>query len=221
MSRTAYLSAWSNLHGGLAPRGLVAFWLGIQYVCARPLAAWAVSPSALSLSGMVPAGGIVLIGVLAGAQPTAAADWGWLICLLVLASALLDGLDGAVAILRERVTAAGARLDARVDRAVEAGWVVGFVLLGAPIALLLPALLLTYALEALRPAGGQGVPPALTVWERPTRVLVSAMFPLAATVLGQGGWLAAGGAGWAVLALIGTVQVLHARRRRGRRAPVG
>jgi len=220
VNRTAYLSAWSMLHGGLPARGVIALWLGVQYACARPLAGWGVSPSALTLSGLLPAGGILLIGILAGA-PTAATDWGWAICLLVLASALLDGLDGAVAILRDRVTTAGARLDARVDRAVEAGWAIGLILLGAPAALLLPALLLTYAVEALRPAGGEGGPPVLTVWERPTRVLVSAMFPLAATVLGQEGWLVAGGAGWAVLSLIGTVQVLHARRRRGRRAPRG
>jgi len=218
-----YLTTWSTLHGGLPATGLIRWWLCVQFVLARPLARLGVAPSVITLAGIAPAAALIGVAAVTGPAGTGSAElaarWGWCACVLVAASAVLDGLDGAVAVLTDRVSTRGARLDAVTDRGVEAAWALSLILLGTPVWAMGPALVLTYGLEFLRPRWTPaGAPPALTIWERPTRVLVTMLFPLAGSVLAQPGWLAATGPVWLALAVIAGIQLVSARRRgpRGR-----
>jgi CDP-diacylglycerol--glycerol-3-phosphate 3-phosphatidyltransferase len=64
----------------------------------------------------------------------------------------------------------------------------------------------------------------LTVWERPTRVIVTAMFLLGAAVFGPGSaaaWATAGAWAWLLLGIVGLahLSVTVARRLRGQTPP--
>jgi CDP-diacylglycerol--glycerol-3-phosphate 3-phosphatidyltransferase len=63
-------------------------------------------------------------------------------------------------------------------------------------------------------AGGLAEAAVITVWERPTRVIVTAAFLLAAGVLLDGLWVRLGAAAWVGLGAVGLVQLLVAVRRR-------
>src|SRR3954447_24806885 len=108
-SRDDYLASWARFHDDIVPSGLVAWWLRWVYTVARPLASVGVSPSVLTLFGLVLAG---LVPCLAGVGPR----WAVLAGLVVALSALLDNLDGAVAILTSRTSGWGVVLDSLVDR---------------------------------------------------------------------------------------------------------
>ena len=114
MDREAYFSRWAELHGGYDPRsnGLVRLWLTWTYVLARPLARTRVPPDLVTLLGL-------LVSVAAAALAAGGDGW-WLLAaaLVVVLSALLDNLDGAVAVLAGRATRWGYVLDS-VDRPVQ------------------------------------------------------------------------------------------------------
>lgn len=212
--RDGYLEAWSRLHGGYDPSGsrLVSTWLSLTYAVARPLARVGIAPGALSLVG--PALG-------AGAVGLAVAGGRWLVvaAMLVFLSGLLDSLDGAVALLEDRVTDWGYVLDSVADRCTDALYLLALWVVGAPAWAAVTAMFLTFLQEYGRAraaaVGGMREIGVVTVWERPSRVLVVGMSLLAAGLLGGAEtWADAAVTAALGLAVIGTVQLLVVVRRR-------
>src|SRR5450432_3422672 len=92
----SYLDKWSKLHGGVPPRGVVGGWLRVVYACASPLAAAGISPNVITATGL----GIAVLTL-----PFAAVGGHWPIVavVIIVLSALMDSLDGGVAVLTGRV----------------------------------------------------------------------------------------------------------------------
>lgn len=204
MDRATYLSRWSALHGGAEPSGVVGGWLALVHVIATPLVRLRVAPDVVTLLGL----GVACMA------PLLAARGGWAVAgaaLVVALSGLVDSLDGAVAVMTGRTTRWGAVLDAVVDRVSDAVFVSTLWVAGAPAAVCVLAVALAWLQEYARArAGGAGMAGvgALTVNERPTRVVVVAMFLLASAVQPQDvpGWPALGA--W-VLVVVGVVGLVH------------
>lgn len=190
----------------------VRWWLGIAYRLGRPLAALGVSPTALTLVG-------VLVAV--GAVPLAAAGGRWpvLAAVVVVVSGLVDNLDGTVAVLSDRITRWGALVDAVGDRVADTAYAVAFWALGAPVWLALAWAGLAFLAEYAR-ARAQvllGAPVGIvTVGERPTRVVVTTGFLLACGVFESvaGDLARIGPAAGAGAAAVGLGQLLLGVRRR-------
>lgn len=212
LTRDAYLDAWADLHGGYDPRGsrLVAGWLSLTYVAARPLAARRVPPDVVTGLGVL---------VSAGAAALAALDGRWWLAAaaVVVVSGLLDNVDGAVAVLTARATRWGFVLDSVADRLSDLAYLVALWLAGAPgaVCALGGALMLLQEYERARAAaGGMTEVGVVTVWERPTRVIVTAAFLGSAGLLDDDRWAALGAAAWVGLGVVGLVQLTVVVRRR-------
>jgi phosphatidylglycerophosphate synthase len=203
LSRPEYLAAWSRWHGGTGTEGrLVHGWLSTVYTLARPLAG--LPPIVATAAGLLVAAAAVLPSAVGG---------GWLIAagVLVGLSGLLDSLDGALAIGTGRASRRGFVLDSVVDRLAEVAYAVALWVAGAPGWLAAAFGALCWLPDYLRARAGQAgaiETGALSVWERPTRVLMTAF------TLGGAGVLAAAGAdvpvvvaGTAVGVLLGAVGV--------------
>ena len=212
--RDGYLDRWAALHGGYDPRSsrFVGPWLGLTYVLARPLARRGVDPDDVTVAGLA---------VGASAVGLAAAGGRWVLggAVVVVASGLLDNLDGAVAVLQERTSSWGYVLDSVVDRVADLMYVGALAAAGAPVAVCVPAAGLMFLLEYARArAVGAGLPDigVVTVWERGTRVVVTAVF------LALGGvdvprsslWAGLGAAAWVGLGAVGCAQLAAVLRRR-------
>jgi phosphatidylglycerophosphate synthase len=203
---------WSRAHSGADPGArLVGGYLTAAHRAARPLAAAGVAPDALTLAGALAA--------LAALAPAAAGGrWPLLAAVAVAASAVLDGLDGAVALLTDRSSRWGAVLDGLADRLAEAAFCAVLWLVGAPGwlagAAAATAWLHEYARARAGAAGMAGVG-RVTVSERPTRVAVVVLFTAGAGVVPAhaGAWAGAGALAAAVLGLAGLAQLLLALRR--------
>jgi CDP-diacylglycerol--glycerol-3-phosphate 3-phosphatidyltransferase len=187
-------------------------WLTVTYTLARPLAAGRVPPDAITLLGLVVALIAGWLASLGGGWPAAAA-------VVVALSGVVDGLDGAVAVLTGRTSRWGAVLDSLVDRLADTVYLAAFWVLGAPAALCLAGGLLTWSQEYARArAGAVGLPDVgvVTVAERPTRVLVAAMFLLGAGLFppDAAAWASGGAAAWVATGVVGVVQLLVVLRRR-------
>ena len=191
---------WAALHGGIRPSALVRLWLrGVQRLAAGPVAR--VSPDALSVAGVAVAGGAVVVAAQGGRWPLVAAA-------LVVLTGVLDGLDGAVALRTGRARPLGAVVDAVADRFGDLLLVATLAVLGAPPAWCIAAGALTLLHEYLRArAGAAGMPGvgAVTVAERPTRLVLVTVACLGAGTLPGGtpltGWT------WATVCAIGWVAV--------------
>lgn len=208
-----HLRRWSATHG-VEPASvpLVTGWLRLVHGLAAPLARAGVPADLLTLLGL---------GVALASVPVAALGGRWpvLVAVLVLLAALLDGLDGAVAVLRDRSTRWGAVLDALADRFADTAYLVALGVLGAPAPLVLAAAAVALAHEYVRAVArsvGLAEVAVVTVSERPTRVVVAAMSALAAGVLpgAAAGWATAGAGTSLVLGTAGLVQLLVVVRRR-------
>lgn len=214
LDRPGFLRRWSDLHEGIDPGSLpfVRRWLSLTFTLARPIAEGGVAPWAVTLLGLAAAGGVPCVAIAGGRWPVLAAG-------LVLASGLLDGLDGPVAVLTDRVTSWGAWLDAVCDRLADAAYGVALWVLGAPawLAVLWVGLgLLSEYARARAQALLSGPLDVVSVGERPTRVIV-AVVPLLAggLVPSRASDAALVGAGiGAATAAVGLVQVVLAVRRR-------
>ena len=212
--RSGYFDRWSALHGGYDPRGSVwaRGWLGLVHRAAVPLARRGVAPDVLTLWGVV-----VALGVVALAEP--GARWPLLAVLVLVASGLLDSLDGGVAVLTGRATPFGAVADSLVDRVSDGLYLVALWRLGAPGPLVVAGgalmVLQEYA-RARATAGGMDDVGVVTVWERPTRVVVTALALASAGLLpGLATPVAAvGAAAWVGLGTVGLTQLLVVVRRR-------
>ncbi len=190
MSLQVWLEGWQQLHQ-VAPAPLVRRWLTLVHRVGAPLARTGVHPDVLTLLSLLAAGAVLAVPAWAGV-------------LLVLLSAVLDGLDGCVAVLQGRASRWGYVLDSTVDRCCDALFVVAMVAAGGDLELGFWCAFAVLLLEYVRARAGEVL--VVTVAERPTRVLVTAF----ALGLGRGGlglWVLLG------LTVVGLLQLGVALRR--------
>jgi CDP-diacylglycerol--glycerol-3-phosphate 3-phosphatidyltransferase len=203
---------WSALHGGARATGLVGGWLRIVYAVAEPLARRRVPPDLVTALGLILAG-LALLPAGAGGR------WPLLAALLIALSGLVDGLDGAVAVLSDRVTAWGAVLDAGCDRLADVCCFATLWRAGAPAGWCVAAAVLALVHEQVRAtarAHGMTEIGVVTISERPTRLIIAAAFLLAAAVYPHAAstWLTVGAVTAAAVALIALTQLTVATRHR-------
>jgi CDP-diacylglycerol--glycerol-3-phosphate 3-phosphatidyltransferase len=169
---------WSALHHGIDPAGVpfLLRWLRVMWWLARPLRA--VPPTAISVLGVVLAWAAV---ALAGSLPVLAA-------FAVVLGALCDGLDGAVAVVADRASRFGARVDAVADRLADVAFAAVLWRCGVPWAFALACGALAVGVDGLRRL--RRVPGRITVGERPTWAVCAAV---------AAGCAAATSADWPVL----------------------
>lgn len=201
------MARWSQRHGGLEPGSAwVVGWAHLTDAIARPLAR-RVSPDVVTGLG-------VLVVALAAAVAALGDGWPLLGALLVVASAVLDGVDGAVASLRGGGTPWGRVLDPAADRVADLLLVLALYVVGAPAWACVALGVATLLLEGLRSTAqvvGMDGPGVISVWERPSRVIIAVVGLVVAVALpSQVVWVAWAGA---ALALVGLVQLLVAVRR--------
>lgn len=168
-----YLVRWSPLHGGYEPRGnrWVVGWLRVAYALSRPLAHRGVLPDIITLWGAW-FGFAVVVAAQAGGRWPLLAAW------ILVASGLMDALDGCVAVLTERTSRWGYVLDSVVDRVVDAMYLLALVAVGGSFSGAVVAGLAFFLLEYLRArAGNAGVQEiaVVTIGERPTRLVLCAL----------------------------------------------
>ncbi|GAB3685458.1 CDP-alcohol phosphatidyltransferase family protein [Angustibacter aerolatus] len=220
MTREEYLRRWSQVHGGAdTSHGVARWWLSLVYLAARPVAALRVPPDAVSVLGVLVCAAVVPLALAGSRWPLAVAG-------VVLVGGLLDGVDGAVATMRDAATRWGAVLDAACDRVADTLLVAGLLALGgldddaAAVGWLaagcaLVSLLHEY-LRARAAAAGLTDVAVVTVGERPTRVAIALMFALGAGVRPE--WAdrlgLLGLVGWALTGVVGLTQLVVVLRRR-------
>jgi phosphatidylglycerophosphate synthase len=210
-SRDGYFADWSRLHGSVTPQGIVRWWLRGVYVVARPLTAWGLSPTVLTCLGAVVAGLVPCLAVVGPRWPVVAG-------LVVALSAVLDNLDGAVAVMSSRTTAWGFLLDSLVDRVADAAYLAALWLLGAAgwvVVVAGAALVLLEYSRARAGNAGMGEVGVITVGERPTRVIIASSFLITAGLFPDvaDGVAATAAAATAGVSLIGLGQFLLVARR--------
>ncbi|SDF54960.1 CDP-diacylglycerol--glycerol-3-phosphate 3-phosphatidyltransferase [Blastococcus aurantiacus] len=170
LNRDEYLAAWSRWHGDADTSSpLVRGWLTLAHTLARPLAG--MPPVVATAAGLA---------VAAAAVAPAAAGGAWLIAagLLVGLSGLLDSLDGALAIGAGRASQRGFVLDSVVDRLTEVAYAGALWVAGAPGWLVVVFGALCWLPDYVRARAGQaGVDRTgpISLWERPTRVVMAAL----------------------------------------------
>jgi len=209
VTRTQYFERWATLHGGLDPRTSIPVqaWLTITYLLARPLALLRLSPNAVTILGLL-IGLTVPVWVLR--------DQLFLAGAVALAAGIIDNLDGAVAIMTDKSSDFGYVLDSVADRVGDVALLVGLGLAADNPWPAVAAALLSFLQEYTRArayAVGFTEIGVISLSERPTRVLISGMFLIAAAVAGPlwaqlGGWIAL------LLSLFGFGQVMWAVRSR-------
>jgi CDP-diacylglycerol--glycerol-3-phosphate 3-phosphatidyltransferase len=145
--------------------------------------------------------------------------WVALAAVVVGTSGLLDSIDGAVAVLSGRVTRWGAVLDSVVDRLSDVLYLVAFWLVGAPAWACLGAGVVLFTQEYARAratAVGLDDVGIITIGERPTRVIVVAMFLLGAGLYPSAAatWASAGAVVSLAVGVVALAQLLLVVRRR-------
>lgn len=110
ISHKEFNQRWSDLHGSVAVEGVIATWLGISYWIARGLAFFRITPNTVTVVGLLSS--LYLLRV----ESVAIAF------LIVLFSLICDGIDGSLAIYRNKVTRLGGLYDSVADRITEAMW---------------------------------------------------------------------------------------------------
>jgi CDP-diacylglycerol--glycerol-3-phosphate 3-phosphatidyltransferase len=158
------LDEWSRRHGGydVARSRVVRGWLRLVWALSVPFAR--VSPDAVSAAGIATAVGAV------AAPPRAGA-------ILVAATGLLDGVDGAVAVRRGVTSARGALVDTIADRITDALFLRALLRAGARRSLVVAAGVGIAALESERALARRRHDPVglVTPGERPFRVGYAAL----------------------------------------------
>jgi CDP-diacylglycerol--glycerol-3-phosphate 3-phosphatidyltransferase len=217
-SWAAYAERWSALHGGYDPRQaspLVRGWLFLAYVTGKALSRLPVGPDTVTAAGLLLSAGVPLLAWPGGGWPILAA-------VLVLGSSLADTVDGALALITDRVSRLGRVYDSAADRLSEACWVIALVLIGAPVWLAVGCGALAWLHEYVRAratVAGMSEIGVVTVAERPTRIIVM-VFALVITgvvtlvdadLAADAATVAA--AVWTVLGVVAFVQLVIAVRR--------
>jgi CDP-diacylglycerol--glycerol-3-phosphate 3-phosphatidyltransferase len=209
VTREEYFERWAALHGGLDPRTSIPVqaWLTVAYMMARPLAALRLSPNAVTLIGVLLS---LVVPYLVVTDHLFAAG------VLALAVGIVDNLDGAVAVLTGRSTNFGFVFDSVADRVGDTALLVGLGLASDSLWPAAAAAFVAFLQEYARARAGVvgfteiGV---ISISERPTRVLVTGLFLVGASIAGSmwadiGSWVAL------VLSVVGFAQVLLAIRSR-------
>ena len=213
-SLDGYFTRWSQLHGGVDPRGswLIRGWLTLAYRCAKPLTAIGLSPNGVTVVGVLVAAVVPLLALLGveRANPI----WLWAALVVTVLTGLLDNLDGAVAVISGRTSRAGYVLDSVADRFSDALLLGALWALGAPGIVVALAVFIGFVQEYARAraaAAGVSEVGVVSISERPTRIVVVAVFlglcalaPYGVSVstwATYGAWLAF------AVAVIGAVQV--------------
>lgn len=221
--RAAHVRKWSALHQGHDPSQtpFVVLWLAFVHVLARPLVRRGVAPDTVTLAGTV----VSILVPLAAVSTAVGVDRrlaALAMSVLVVISGIADNLDGAVAALADRSSRWGFVLDSVCDRIADVAYLIGLWALGAPGPLVAAAGALTGFQEYARARGiaaGLTEVGVITVAERPTRVLVAALFAFAAVVIpGRddariADWATAGAAVWTAVHVAGLAQVWRWLRR--------
>jgi CDP-diacylglycerol--glycerol-3-phosphate 3-phosphatidyltransferase len=159
-----------------------------------------------------------------GVPVTAALRGGWPLVgvALVLLSALADSVDGALAVITRQASRLGHVLDSVADRLSEAAWGLAVWLLGVPAWLALILVGSGWLHEYIRAratVAGMADIGAVTVGERPTRVIMIAVTMGAAGAAGLALPASVATAAtvtsavWALLCLAGLAQLWSAVRR--------
>lgn len=210
-----FAGRWASLHGGVDPRrgrGAFRAWVRGLYSIARVLARARVKPGTVTGAGVV-------LSLLAPAFAALQGYWPLAAAAAVLLAAVADGLDGAVAVVTDRVTRLGYVYDSVADRIGEAAWLVALFLLGVPGWLVAACGALAWLHEFTRArAVGAGARhlAVVTLAERPMRIALAALGLFFAGLAGTArGNLAAGAATgfvavWTLLGAVGLAQVLGA-----------
>jgi len=210
MTDRAAREQWSAAHGSIDPDSSIwiSGWLTIVHRLTAPLAARHVPPGRVTAAGLVVSAAVPLLA-------WCGAGWPLLAVPVVVLAGLLDGIDGALARADGSASAWGSVLDDLADRCSDLLMIAALALLGAPAWLCVAGGALTLLLESVRAsarsAGLVGIG-ALTVWERPSRIIVvafaSGLCGIAA-LLGTSadGWIATGAAG--IAALLAAVSFVH------------
>lgn len=190
---------WSALHHGIDPAGvpLLLPWLRAMWWLAARLRL--VPPWVLTLAGVVLAADAVL---LARRWPLAAAG-------LVVLAAVCDGLDGAVAVVADRASRAGARADAVADRLADVAFAAVLWRCGVPWGLALACAAAAVGVDLLRRL--RRVPAAITVAERPTWTVCAALAGGCAFVTSAQWPVLVCAAVWLGAGVVGLAQVGRAR----------
>lgn len=110
MNRYEFNHRWSELHGNVEVAGVIKGWLFFSYYIARVLSFLRITPNVLTTLGIVFSLWMIKVGY-----------YHEMIILLILAL-ICDGVDGSVAIYRNRATPMGALYDSVADRITEAIW---------------------------------------------------------------------------------------------------
>jgi phosphatidylglycerophosphate synthase len=182
------------------------------YSIARVLARIRVKPGTVTFAGL-------LLSLLAPVFAALHHFWPVAAAAAVLLSAVADGLDGALAVVTDKVSRLGYVYDALADRIGELAWLVALFLLGVPAWLVVTCGALTWLHEYVHArAIGAGVRriDVLTLGERPMRVGLASLALLLAGLAGSArGNLAAGAATgfvavWTLLGAVGLAQVVGA-----------
>ncbi len=200
---------WAALHGGVSPSPVVRVWLGAVQRIARAGPVARVPPDALSAVGVAAAGAAALAA-------TGGGRWPLLTAALVVLVGVLDGLDGAVALQTGRARPLGAVVDAVADRLGDVLLAVALAALGAPPPWCVAAVGLTVLHEYLRAranAAGMPGPGAVTVAERPTRLVLVGIAALGAGVRPGGtpwtgwDWATVSAVAWVAVGAVGFVHL--------------
>ncbi len=169
MKRTEYLRAWSSVHGyvdGAEVSGIARGYLSVNFYLVQPLVLLRFTPNLVTLLGPLLAAFALLF------------DNKLAIAALILASLIVDGFDGAVAIIRNRSSAIGGVWDGIVDRVTELLWIGALYYAGISPALLLITWVLVgtqeYGRAKLNHVAGN-VLGVVTICERPVRGLLVAL----------------------------------------------
>jgi phosphatidylglycerophosphate synthase len=216
LSWDEYARGWAELHGGYDPHASpwVDGWLRVSYRLARLAAALRASPGAVTTFGLAVSAAAALVTGPGATRPLVAAG-------LVLLATLADGVDGAVAVITQRTSRTGYVYDSVADRLAEACWLVALWRLGVPAPLLVAVGALSWLHEYVRAratAGGMREVGAVTVAERPTRVIITTLALTFGALAGLRGEelrvvvATVAIAGWLVLGVLGLAQLVRAVR---------
>ena len=166
MNRREYLLQWSKVHGfspGSEVAGVARWYLSLNFYLVQPLVFLKLSPNLVTLIGPLLAAGALV------------SERDFLIALLVFGSLLVDGFDGAVALIRGKSSSLGAVWDAVVDRITELLWIGALYYAGISPALLLVIWVLVatqeYGRAKLNHLAGNTLG-VVTICERPVRGLL-------------------------------------------------
>jgi phosphatidylglycerophosphate synthase len=193
-------AAWSELHHGIDPDRvpLLRGWLRLVWLVARPL--WFVPPIVLTVLGALFAVDALL---LASTQP-------WFALGLVLLSTMCDALDGAVAVIARKASRRGAIADKIADRIADTAFALVLWRCGAPWELAVIAAGMSLLHEGFREIRGGALRARITVAERPTRVVCTALACVCAGVSTAGWPPTVCAAVWIAAAAVGLAQLARA-----------